>query len=70
MQKTVYTEVDVDIDLSDFDDQELLDELESRNLSENSKFDFVDHLIVCGQLDEAKAEALRIVEEIIGRPFK
>jgi len=28
--KTVYTEVEVDIDMSDFDTEDLLDELESR----------------------------------------
>ena len=27
---TVYTEVEVDVDLDDFDDQDLIDELESR----------------------------------------
>jgi len=30
MYKTVYTEVEVDIDLSDFDTDDLVDELESR----------------------------------------
>ena len=30
MYKTVYTEVEVDVDLDDFDDQDLIDELESR----------------------------------------
>jgi hypothetical protein len=30
MYKTVYTEVEVDVDLSDFDTEDLLDELESR----------------------------------------
>jgi hypothetical protein len=30
MYKTVYTEVEVDVDLSDFDTDDLLDELESR----------------------------------------
>ena len=28
--KTVYTEIDVDVNMSDFDTQDLLDELESR----------------------------------------
>jgi hypothetical protein len=27
---TIYTEVEVDVDLDDFDDQDLIDELESR----------------------------------------
>lgn len=30
MYKTIYTEVEVDVDLSDFDTEDLLDELESR----------------------------------------
>jgi hypothetical protein len=30
--KTIYTEVEVDVDLSDFDDDDLLEELEDRNL--------------------------------------
>lgn len=30
MYKTVYTEVEVDVDLGDFDTEDLLDELESR----------------------------------------
>jgi hypothetical protein len=29
---TVYTEVEVDVDLDDFDDQDLIDELERRGL--------------------------------------
>jgi len=31
MYKTVYTEVEVDVDLSDFDTEDLLDELASRS---------------------------------------
>lgn len=30
MYKTIYTEVEVDVDISDFDDDDLVDELESR----------------------------------------
>lgn len=30
--KTIYTEVEVDVDLEEFDDSELIDELESRGL--------------------------------------
>jgi hypothetical protein len=30
MYKTIYTEVEVDVDLSDFDTEDLLDELDSR----------------------------------------
>ena len=38
MYKTIYKEVEVDVELSDFDDDELLDELESRGLDLNSKY--------------------------------
>jgi hypothetical protein len=35
---TVYTEVEVDVDLDSFDDDDLLDEMERRGLDLNSKF--------------------------------
>jgi hypothetical protein len=36
--RTITTEVDVDIDLDEFDDDQLLNELESRGLDMNSRF--------------------------------
>lgn len=36
MYKTVYTEVEVDVDLSEFDTDDLIEELESRGLDYNS----------------------------------
>ena len=36
--RTITAEVDVDIDLDEFDDDQLLDELESRGLDMNSRF--------------------------------
>lgn len=36
--RTITTEVGVDIDLDEFDDDQLLDELESRGLDMNSRF--------------------------------
>jgi hypothetical protein len=36
--KTVYTEVEVDVDISDFDDDDLLEELERRGLDLNTQF--------------------------------
>jgi len=68
--KVAYTEVDVEIDLDDFTDDELLEEIASRGLDEQGTFDVVEHLIVCGQIEQAKTEALLIIEKIIGRPFK
>ena len=68
--------VEDEIDLSECDSLELVDELEARGYScledglGEGLFDHVEHLIVCGQLDNAKNEALLIVSGIIGRPFK
>ena len=36
--KTIYTEVEVDVDLEEFDDDDLLGELTKRGLDMNSKF--------------------------------
>lgn len=35
---TVYTEVEVDVDLKDFDDDDLIEELESRGLDLNTQY--------------------------------
>jgi hypothetical protein len=35
---TVYTEVEVDVDLDSFDDDDLIDEMERRGLDLNSKY--------------------------------
>ena len=37
MYKTIYTEVEVDVDMSEFDTDELLKELENRGLDYNTK---------------------------------
>jgi hypothetical protein len=37
MYKTVYTEVEVDVELSDFDTDDLIEELENRGLDYNTK---------------------------------
>jgi hypothetical protein len=36
MYKTIYTEVEVDVDLSDFDTDDLIEELEGRGLDYNT----------------------------------
>lgn len=43
---TVYTEVEVDIDLDSFDDNDLIDEMQRRGLNNNSKY------IDCDQMCE------------------
>jgi len=37
MYKTVYTEVEVDVDMSEFETDDLIEELESRGLDYNTK---------------------------------
>jgi hypothetical protein len=45
MYKTIYTEVEVDVDLSDFETEDLLDELESRGaMPVDSQYDAKDLL--------------------------
>lgn len=45
MYKTIYTEVEVDVDLSDFDTDDLIEELESRGeLPVDSSYDAKDLL--------------------------
>ncbi len=36
--KTIYTEVEVEVDLDEFDDDELLEELERRNIQPNASW--------------------------------
>jgi hypothetical protein len=43
--KTIYTEVEVEVDLDEFDDDELLEEIERRNLSVNASPDEARRLL-------------------------
>ena len=45
MYKTVYTEVEVDVDLSDFDTDDLIEELESRGAGTTDYGDGKDILV-------------------------
>lgn len=69
---TKYIRVEAEVDLDEWSDEELVEEMEKRRIGTNHEtaFDHVDHLLVCGQVEAATNEALRIVSEIIGRPFK
>ena len=73
---TIYksVQVEVEIDIGDIDDDVLVDEMEGRGFTCSKEdapdFEHVEHLIVCGQVEEAKNEALRLVAEMIGREFK
>lgn len=44
MYKTIYTEVEVDVDLSDFDTDDLIEELESRGAGASDYGDGKDQL--------------------------
>lgn len=69
--------VSVHIDLDEFDDDDLISELESRGYtcSKDSTtdslgdLDHIEHLAICGQLDVARTEALQLVSAAIGRPI-
>jgi len=38
MYRTVYKEVEIDVDIEDFDDDDLIDEIERRGLDFNTKY--------------------------------
>ncbi len=68
--------VSVHIDLDEFDDDELVEELESRGYACSKDavtgvegLDRIEHLAVCGQLEIARTEALQLVSKAIGRPI-
>jgi hypothetical protein len=70
--------VHIDIDPDEFEDDELIEELESRGYfviqkdgSTNSLGDLghIEHLVICGQIEHARAEALLLVGRSIGRPL-
>ena len=70
---SVYVEIDAD----EFDDDELVSELESRgyvvtkdganSIGELGTLAHVEHLAICGLLQDARAEALSLVSKHIGR---
>lgn len=65
--------VSVHIDLDEFDDDDLISELESRGYTCSKAaagvegLDRIEHLAICGQLEIARAEALQLVSAAIGR---
>lgn len=70
--------VHVDIDLDEFDTEDLIEELESRgytcskhkreaDLGGLGDLEHIEHLAICGQLDVARTEALQLVSKAIGR---
>lgn len=67
--------VDVNVDLDDFDTDDLIEELESRGYVVSKSagvdtlgdLDHVEHLVICGQASAARSEALELVGKAIGR---
>lgn len=61
--------VDVDVDLEDFDTDELIEELESRGRMSDfhPPIDLtrIEHLIVCGQIEQAKAESWAMITKAL-----
>lgn len=70
--KTICAEVDVHVSLSDWDTDELIDELESREAGKAKDFRLLDFdrlftLRLCGQKSVADSEALDAIWRFIDR---
>ena len=74
--------VSVHIDLDEFDEDDLVQELESRGYRvskahepatlvdlEHVDLEHVEHLALCGLIADARNEALELVGKAIGRPI-
>ena len=69
--------VSVDIDLDEFDEDDLVQELESRGYRVSKTngtealgdLEHVKHLVLCGLIADARNEALELVGKAIGRPI-
>lgn len=67
----------VHIDLDEFDEDDLVQELESRGYRVSKTndtealcdLDHVEHLALCGLIADARNEALELVGKAIGRPI-
>lgn len=65
--------IETDDLFNDMTDEEIIGALESRgyscfkNSATSGDFAIVEHLSVCGLIDEARSEALKIVGSVIGR---
>ena len=69
-----YITVEAHVDLDEFDDEDLVEELESRGYvcSKNAieglpDVAYIEHLATCGLVAEARREALDLVSKTIGR---
>ena len=67
--------VNVDVDLDDFDTNDLIEEIEKRGYSVGgsgapnpSDMTRIQHLMDCGLMRDAASEALSFIETQLGRP--
>jgi hypothetical protein len=65
MYKTIYTEVEVDVDLADFDTDDLIDELESRGAGGNDFGDGKDVLLRIYEKRRLGQDYQRELDELI-----
>jgi len=68
-----FISVDVDVDLDEFSDAQLIDELENRGFliqtdqAEKINLNRIEHLMDCGQIELARQELLEMVSAAMGR---
>lgn len=65
MYKTVYTEVEVDVDLSDFDTDDLIEELESRGSDVSDFGDGKEHLMAIYEKRRLGQDYQRDLDQLI-----
>ena len=62
---TVYTEVEVDVDLDDFDDEDLIEEMERRNLNTESAMEGRELVETIHQLRRTGRDYQRELDQLI-----
>jgi hypothetical protein len=67
---SITVNIDVDVDISDIDTEDLVEELEMRNQALPLNLGGVDidrirHLMLCGLVEEAKMEAWQMIEKTL-----
>ena len=72
MYKTIYKEVEVDVDLSDFDDQDLIDELDKRGLgaeiNSSTAFELIQEIYQKRRLGkDFESELGQLIYQVTGR---
>jgi hypothetical protein len=71
-----FISVEVDVDLDEFNDEELIDELENRGFSIEKdwagkiELHRIEHLMDCGQIELARKELLEMVSAAMGRSLQ